>query len=747
MSSFLTTKKLTATAAFCTLNLHPEIASAIKLQAQLVSNSSVRVVQVGVAKTAVPAKDNAETSNRKQNLPFPQQQRHCPFHQTTRKPQWLKPPVASVQLQQHKPAPTFAEFQQVQPTTAVPLNLKAQAQRVQAQPKSVPVPLVQTQQTRNNSDPSVVQHRGCSSFNQATGKSQGIRPVEEATSPYSTVRANPVVQVGRNYDASGKAAMGRLPATDGYEKSNPAGPGTSLLAGAPLITYAQDTGTPIPPITSDVSGYNVPSDTPKPAFTKPELGSDTLLKGPVYLDQELLHSVLKKHKETKSIDYLQPFYEKTITRFLHLQNAYGEDNVKLSFIIVDWDETLHSWKLTSDSLVSDFLIKIMSERKVTVETTSGNGDAKPDEKEIIIVPFPLIVTCHSNYLNMMLETVRGNKRMMETANLVMGADSDSGKTKTLVELELKGGSLKNESYIVKKVDKNNTGKFEGYEYGPDSYSLPELVDKLKRDGVIREDLLSKEEVSRIRAYAIEDRNYSLGTSINNNLRKLSEWKLKWKANYPAPPRYLRIEVPELLDHVAVDFASTSTNDGSKSESIIDSSEEPLSRLNQIPFISVDVDLYYGHFLYEDSDLYQKFSSTKILKPDFRSDFLIDQSLAFKTEMYKRAFSELVNELRKQNHAFNGLDMSKFFWDIISIGDAPGDHEALDGILGLSEEGLFTQGVKSLADILTTVELLNMGDPISKMNLNCRYNEGVKLNRIGDLVDRNTKDESNAAYRT
>ncbi len=389
------------------------------------------------------------------------------------------------------------------------------------------------------------------------------------------------------------------------------------------------------------------------------------------LNEEYLKSVLQKLEATQSIDHLQPFYEATVKRFIELQKKHGSDNVKISFIILDWDDTLHSKLIhgqNADEMVSDILKKVMTEKKIT--TTAANGQ----QKNLTIVPFPLIVTCHSVFLNMMLDKVRTKQKMPKTADLVLGTEEES---KTLVELEL----FDEDGLSYYRMKENGLmGKFDDLKYKADSYTLPELLDQLKIDGVIQVDSLSEEdlEVSRIRAYALEDNNHWLGTSVNNKLRKLSEWTTKYRCSPRklSPPRNLRFEVPEKLNRVNID--------GSKD------SLTPVTRLNQIPFISVDRDLYYGYFLTENSNVSKQFLSTPIEEPD--EDFLEDQSLEFKTEMYRKAFSGLVGELKRYVKPNLDLDMSNVFWDIISIGNHQRDHLAVEGILELYDLGLFTQGV-------------------------------------------------------
>ncbi len=424
-----------------------------------------------------------------------------------------------------------------------------------------------------------------------------------------------------------------------------------------------------------VATSHSPSSTPPPPFPKK-------------ITKELLNQYL--NSETQPLNHLQPFYVATVKRLLYLQGIHGKENVKLSFIILDWDETLHSLCLkgesSSDKLVSDILLKVMTERKVTKTTTSTSNGKQMNQRDIIIVPFPIIITCHGNYLNMMFGSVLERQKMYRTFDLVMGKRED---TKVLAELELDGTNadkgcyqVVNKGEAIKNID-NNLNCTNGY--SASSYTLPELIDKLKEDEVIPSNIIG----DRLRAYDSEDRSLSIGTSWNNNLRNLSQW-FNWKSLSTTgktlyTPEKLRFElVPEIRQVNSLNDRTATTTGKSQSS---------FSRLSQIPFISIDRDIWFGYFLTVSGPEGNKFHQN--------NSFEIAQSLAFKREMYKKSFHGLVEVLKRLSPGISISELSSFIWDIVSIGDNLRDHSALAGILQLAiEEVFFSDGVdvKNIASL-------------------------------------------------
>ncbi len=406
------------------------------------------------------------------------------------------------------------------------------------------------------------------------------------------------------------------------------------------------------------------------------------------ITKEILDSFVKT--ENQSTAHLNPFYKATVQRFLQLRELhekYDHIDVKLSFIILDWDKTLHSSLIEgveADEIVSNILMRVMTERKV--KTTTANGE---DEKDVIIVPFPIIVTCHANYLNMMFGNVLEKQKMNKTFDLVMGGQQESEK-KILAELELDDDQR---YYRVTQPQGNKSGSI----YDPKDYTLPQLIEKLKIDGVISTKDIDESEVSRIRAYDGEDT--SIGTSWNNNLRKMDQWWNWIPNNKIYTPKKLRFELPPKVEYVnANDGDNHSTVTDPENDNVI-ASDSP-KRLNQIPFVSIDRDIWVGQFLTEASGLRQYAEN-----PGFTQT----QQLKFKKEMNRRSFLGLFDELEKQieigqlgSQEIEEIDVFNLVWDIVSIGDNERDHKALEmwesesdtnRSLRILLEDIFRRGIK------------------------------------------------------
>ncbi len=393
--------------------------------------------------------------------------------------------------------------------------------------------------------------------------------------------------------------------------------------------------------------------------------------------------------DTQSISHLNEFYEVFVKRFVELRNHYNKEgiDVKISCIFLDWDETTHTdlemymqnpkEKKNLDEASSKLLTTLMTERIVEtqVETeTGGYVDVKT-----VVMPFPVVVTANFLFLwYMKMYVLEAGK----TNNLVVGNVNES---QTLFEMEY------NESENAYQISERDSDKLINNfdpKYSPwdcwdeqnnktNSYSLSydeqrshltmhTLIEHLIEDGFIE-----KADKDRIRAYAVDDDDDDAVVFYNRPFNTWGDDSNK----FCEPPQKLRFELRPEVKYLENDLTRR-------------------SRLNQIPFISLDFDVWYQGGLETPKSGYAMHDRT------YRENFKLERhnrALEFKMYMYSEIFNRLCTEIKRQMQESSFLS-SDLFWDFISIGDNERDHLALKGIFN-STFGLnvFRQGIRPFID--------------------------------------------------
>ncbi len=394
--------------------------------------------------------------------------------------------------------------------------------------------------------------------------------------------------------------------------------------------------------------------------------------------------------EVQDISHLKEFYEVFVKRFkeLHHHELYG-DNVKISFIFLDWDNTTftdgHDYaknreftlRRELDEASSKMLKTLMMERIVT-------RDKLPNT---LVMTFPVIVTCNNQFYTHMNSIVgRG-----ETFDLVMGAERETLQL-FYMDLEFDGSSY---YYQLSVWDKGSPSSWLNKSVPEQSkknkiYTLLKYptLEKLT-DALIEDGILPKADKDRIRAYAARNDDGAREGWVYKN-RKLNEWDFhNIKGTLRSPKKIRFVLRPEVKYNYSINAQSL----------------ESEIRLDQIPFVFLDWDIWYkevgldesGKDVIKNPKVVERFSrkDNNYTQEDMVNLYKDGQALKFKKYMYRECLNGLAEEIKKRTNILPGPDM---FWDFISVGDNPRDHVAMKSILGRSEKHMiFGHGIMPFQD--------------------------------------------------